>query len=149
MQATTDVRGAVPAMTFPSSLALWGARIVGAAMIGATAAIHLYLYAHYGYRHIPKIGTLFLLNGIGGSVLCLSVLGSPRRLLGLVALAAAGYELLTLAGFVGALYRPLFGFEDSIHAPLWKDAVTVESIGIVVLGAIVLTVVNRHRVSHV
>jgi hypothetical protein len=121
------------------------ARVVGVAVLALTAAIHLRLYSHYGYRHLHTMGTLFLLNIIGGFVLAAALLGAPRRLLGLVAFAGAGYELLTLAGFVYALYRPLFGFQDSTAAPLWKDAVSVESIGIVVLAGITLTTVNRLR----
>jgi hypothetical protein len=125
------------------------ARVVGVAMLALTAVVHLRLYSHYDYRQINNIGTLFLLNVIGGFALALAVLGSPRRFLGLTAFAGAGYEATTLAGFVYALYHRLFGFQDSTHAPLWKTAVTAESIGIVVLSAITLVALNRWRSARV
>lgn len=125
------------------------ARVVGVAMLALTAAVHLRLYTHYDYREIHNIGTLFMLNAIGGFALAVVVLGTPRRFLGLTAFAGAGYEALTLAGFVYALYHPLFGFEDSTRAPMWKTAVTAEAIGIVVLSGITLMALNRWRSARV
>jgi uncharacterized membrane protein len=127
------------------SVATLTARVVGAAMLALTAVIHLRLYSHYGYRHIPTIGGMFLANIVGGFALTALVLASPRRLLGFGAFAGAGYEALTLAGFVYSLYQPLFNFQDSTQAPLWKSAVTVESVGIVVMSAITLAALNRWR----
>lgn len=98
------------------------------------AAVHLHLYDAYGYKTIPTIGTLFLINGIAGSVMCLAVLGTPRRLLGLTALASAGLLAGTLAGFIVALNHPLFGFQDSIHAPHAWTALIDEAVGVVVAG---------------
>lgn len=121
------------------------ARVVGVAMLAVTAAIHLRLYSHYGYRHIPTEGNLFLLNVIGGFTLAVVVLATPRRWLGIAAFGGAGYELVTLAGFVYAIYRSLFGFRASTGEPLWKDAVTAEAIGIVVLSGITLAALNRWR----
>jgi hypothetical protein len=125
------------------------ARVVGVAMLALTAGVHLRLYTHYDYRQIDTIGTMFLFNVIGGFALAVAVLGSPRRFLGLTAFAGAGYEALTLAGFVYALYHPLFKFQDSTHAPLWKTAVTAEVVGIVVLFAITLVTLNRWRTTRV
>jgi hypothetical protein len=127
------------------SLASLLARVIGAAMLALTAVIHLRLYSHYGYRHIPTIGGLFLANAIGGFSLAAAVLASPRRVLGFAAFVGAGYEATTLAGFVYALYRPLFNFEDSTQAPLWRSAVTVESIGTLVLLTITVVALNRWR----
>jgi hypothetical protein len=150
MPATTAATPAGgSAVTVERSYLELAARVIGVAMLALTAVVHLRLYSHYGYRHINNIGTLFLLNVIGGFSLAVVVLGSPRRLLGLTAFAGAGYEASTLAGFVYALYHPLFGFQDSTRAPLWKTAVTAESIGIVVLAAITLVALNRWRSARV
>jgi hypothetical protein len=146
MQASTMTRHAsARAVSARTGAVEIVARLAGVAMLALTAAIHFRLYSHYGYRHLPTMGRLFLLNVIGGFALAFALLVSPRRLVGFAAFAGAGYEALTLAGFVYALYRPLFNFEDSTRAPLWKDAVTVEAIGIVVLSAITLAALNRLR----
>jgi D-alanyl-D-alanine dipeptidase len=58
-------------------------RVGGAALLLATAAIHLLLWSD-GYRDILWIGPLFLLNAIGAAVLALAVLAAPAG-----ALAAA------------------------------------------------------------
>jgi len=150
MPATTaTTHASKPAVIAGGTLVEFAARAVGVAMLALTAAIHLRLYSHYQYRSIPNIGTMFLLNVIGGFSLAVVVLGSPRRFLGFAAFAGAGYELLTLAGFVYAIYHPLFNFQDSTRAPLWKDAVTVEAIGIVVLSGITLVAMNRWRSARV
>jgi hypothetical protein len=145
MQATSVTRQAAARPVIAARAVTMIIRLVGVAMLALTAAVHLRLYSHYGYRHIPTMGTMFLLNVIGGFSLAALLLAAPRRLVGLAAFAGAGYEVLTLAGFVYALYRPLFNFEDSTRAPLWKDAVTVEAIGIVVLSGITLVALNRWR----
>jgi hypothetical protein len=111
-------------------------RALTAAALGIMAGLHLDLYSTYGYQSIHTIGTLFLINGIAGSVLCLAILGSPRRFLGLTALASAGLLLGTLAGFVYALNSPLFGFQDSIHAPHGWAALIDEIAGTVIACAL-------------
>ncbi|MGN6475054.1 MAG: hypothetical protein ACTHK4_15585 [Mycobacteriales bacterium] len=111
-------------------------RVLTAAALGVMAGIHLQLYSSYGYKSIPTIGALFLVNGIAGSVLCLAILGAPRRLLGLTALASAGLLAGTLAGLVVALNHPLFGFQDSIHAPHAWASLIDEGIGTVVAAAL-------------
>jgi hypothetical protein len=42
-------------MAVPGTLAI----LVGAALVACTAAIHLHLWLA-GYRHVPRIGPLFL-----------------------------------------------------------------------------------------
>ena len=61
-------------------------RIAGAGLLAATAAIHLDLYLT-GYRTIPTIGWLFLLQVIAGFGLAAAVLASGRRIV-----AAAGRD---------------------------------------------------------
>ena len=89
----------------PWQLAL---RVAGAGLLAATAAIHLDLYLT-GYRTIPAIGWLFLLQVIMGFGLAAAVLTSGRRI---VAAAAAGFALATLGGYLLSVWAGLFGFTE-------------------------------------
>jgi hypothetical protein len=122
----------------------WVARLVGAGMLGATAGIHLALYRQ-GYRSIDTIGPLFLLAGVVGSVLCLAVVLTPRRLLPYAAGGGAVFEVGILFGLVLSTKRTggLFGFKESTHATYYWQAVTVETIGAVVLTVLAGSWVNR------
>ena len=62
-------------------------RLLGGGLLVATAAVHLDLYLT-GYRHIPTIGVLFLLQVIVAFLLGLLVLVLSRPV---VALAGAGF----------------------------------------------------------
>jgi plastocyanin len=83
-------------------------RLSGAGLLVATAAIHLDLYLT-GYRHIPTIGTLFLLQVIAAFLLGLLVLAFRRPV---VALAGAGFAASTLGGYILSLWIGLFGFNE-------------------------------------
>jgi hypothetical protein len=48
-------------------------RILGAALLVAMGAIHLYLWST-GFKNIPVIGPSFMLNAIAGVVLALGVI---------------------------------------------------------------------------
>jgi predicted lipoprotein with Yx(FWY)xxD motif len=85
-----------------------GLRVVGAALLVATAGIHLDLYVT-GYRSIPTIGWLFLLQVIAAFVLALAVLVSGSRL---AAAAGAGFALSTLGGYLLTVWIGLFGFKE-------------------------------------
>src|SRR5260370_15003469 len=73
---------------------LLGLRLAGAGLLAATGAIHLDLYLT-GYRSIPTIGWLFLLQVITAFGLAAVVLASGSRL---IAAAGAGFALATLGG---------------------------------------------------
>jgi hypothetical protein len=66
-----------------------GLRLTGAGLLAATGAIHLDLYLT-GYRSIPVIGWLFLLQVIAAFGLAAAALASGSRL---TALAGAGFAL--------------------------------------------------------
>jgi predicted lipoprotein with Yx(FWY)xxD motif len=85
-----------------------GLRVAGAALLVATAGIHLDLYLT-GYRSIPTIGWLFLLQVIAAFVLALAVLVSGSRL---AAAAGAGFALSTLGGYLLSVWIGLFGFKE-------------------------------------
>jgi predicted lipoprotein with Yx(FWY)xxD motif len=83
-------------------------RLAGAGLLAATGAIHLDLYLT-GYRSIPVIGWLFLLQVITAFGLAVAVLVSGSRL---VAAAGAGFVLATLGGYLLSVWVGLFGFTE-------------------------------------
>ena len=85
-----------------------GLRLAGAGLLAATGAIHLDLYLT-GYRSIPTIGWLFLLQVIAAFVLAAAVLVSGSRL---AAAAGAGFALSTLGGYLLSVWIGLFGFKE-------------------------------------
>jgi predicted lipoprotein with Yx(FWY)xxD motif len=89
-------------------------RIVGSGLLIATGAVHLDLYLT-GYRTIPTIGWLFLLQIISAFGLGLAVLAIPRRLAipsRLAAAAGALFALSTLGGYLLSIWIGLFGFKE-------------------------------------
>ncbi len=85
-----------------------GLRLAGAGLLAATAGIHLDLYLT-GYRSIPTIGVLFLLQVIAAFALCVVVLVTGSRL---AAAAGAGFALSTLGGYLLSVWVGLFGFKE-------------------------------------
>jgi predicted lipoprotein with Yx(FWY)xxD motif len=83
-------------------------RTVGAGLLVATAAIHLDLYLT-GYRTIPTIGWLFLLQVITAFGLGALLLVSKSRL---IAAAGGGFAVATLGGYLLSLRISLFGFRE-------------------------------------
>jgi predicted lipoprotein with Yx(FWY)xxD motif len=83
-------------------------RVTGAGLLIATAAIHLDLYLT-GYRNIPTIGWLFLLQIIAAFALGGLVLVTRSRL---VAALGAGFALSTLGGYLLTVQFGLFGFRE-------------------------------------
>jgi predicted lipoprotein with Yx(FWY)xxD motif len=82
--------------------------IAGAALLIASASIHLDLYLT-GYRSIPTIGWLFLLQVIAGYVLAVAIPLTAHRL---AAAAGALFALGTLGGYLLSLKVGLFGFTE-------------------------------------
>ena len=85
-----------------------GLRVAGAALLAATGGIHLDLYLT-GYRSVPVIGWLFLLQVIAAFGLALAVLVTGSRL---AAAAGAGFALSTLGGYLLSVWTGLFGFRE-------------------------------------
>jgi predicted lipoprotein with Yx(FWY)xxD motif len=114
-------------------------RVVGSGLLIATAAIHLDLYLT-GYRTIPTIGWLFLLQVIAAFGLGLAVLVIPSRLVALsrlVAAAGAGFALATLGGYLLSVWTGLFGFKE-VRTGAGIAAGLVEVAAFVVLAALAL-----------
>jgi predicted lipoprotein with Yx(FWY)xxD motif len=116
-------------------------RVAGSGLLIATAAIHLDLYLT-GYRTIPTIGWLFLLQVIVAFGLGLAVLAIPRRLAAgvparLAAAAGAGFALATLGGYLLSVWTGLFGFKE-VRTGAGIAAGVVEVAAFVVLAALAL-----------
>jgi len=82
--------------------------IAGAALLIASGAIHLDLYLT-GYRTIPTIGPLFLLQVIAAFALAVAI---PLTGNWLAAAAGAGFAVSTLGGYLLSLRFGLFGFTE-------------------------------------
>jgi predicted lipoprotein with Yx(FWY)xxD motif len=109
-------------------------RVAGAGLLAAAAAIHLDLYLT-GYRTIPTIGWLFLLQLVAGFVLAAAVLarGSP-----LVAAAGAVFAVATLGGYILSLWVGLFGFSE-VRTTAGIAAGVIEVAAFAVLSVLALT----------
>jgi hypothetical protein len=118
------------------------ARVLGAVSLLAVGAVHLEQFVEL-YSDIPTIGTLFVLNFVGATVVGLGLLAPIERLLD--RLAGVALALLVFAGIAQAatafvfLYiserTPLFGFMEPGYDP---DAILAARIGegatVVLLG---------------
>jgi predicted lipoprotein with Yx(FWY)xxD motif len=111
-----------------------GLRVIGAGLLVATGAVHLDLYLT-GYRTVPTIGWLFLLQIIFAFGLGLLVLVSPSRL---VSAAGAGFAIATLGGYLLSLRVGLFGFRE-VRTTAGIAAGVIEVGTFVALAAFVLS----------
>jgi predicted lipoprotein with Yx(FWY)xxD motif len=109
-------------------------RLAGAGLLALTGAIHLDLYLT-GYRSIPVIGWLFLLQVIAAFGLAAAVLATSSRL---VAAAGAGFALATLGGYLLSLWVGLFGFKE-IRTTAGIVAGVIEIAAFAVLAALTAT----------
>jgi len=114
-------------------------RIAGAALLIATAAVHLDLYLT-GYRTIPTIGGLFLVQVIVGFVLGLAVLVFRSRL---VAAAGALFALATLGGYLLTVQFGLFGFQE-VRTTAGIAAGLVEVLAFAALAVVAATPAAAH-----
>jgi predicted lipoprotein with Yx(FWY)xxD motif len=121
-------------------------RLAGAGLLAATAAIHLDLYLT-GYRSIPTIGWLFLLQVIAAFALAAAVLATafargdvlvPR----LVAAAGAGFAVATLGGYLLSLWIGLFGFRE-VRTTAGTVAGVIEVAAFAVLAVIAVAPATR------
>ena len=115
---------------------LWrlGLRLAGSGLLIATGAIHLDLYLT-GYRTIPTIGWLFLLQVIAAFVLGTGVLVLGSRL---AAAAGAGFALATLGGYLLSIWVGLFGFKE-VRTTAGIVAGVIEVVAFMALAQLALT----------
>src|SRR5438067_989773 len=101
----------------------------------ATAAIHLHLWLA-GYRHVPRLGPLFMAQASGGIVLAVA-LSVGRHTITVIAGAlfmaasAAGLILSATVGFVG--------IHDGLGVPWATPSLIVELVGLVFLAGALAT----------
>jgi hypothetical protein len=122
--------------------ALWlGVRALGALAVLAVGAVHLQQYL-YLYSAIPTIGTLFVLNFAGATVIGLALLAPVERLAGrrwggiavaALALAGIGLAATSFAFLLIAEHTPLFGFMEPGYDPPAILASRVAEIATIVL----------------
>jgi hypothetical protein len=129
-----------------SPVARWAVTLLavaGAALLVWSGVIHLQLWSD-GYRGIPVIGPLFLLQGIA-SIAAAAALAAFRRLVLLAAgavLAAATAAGLLLSAGVG-----LFGYVESLAVPYAKTSLVVEFASAAVLAVAAVIVLAAPRLS--
>jgi predicted lipoprotein with Yx(FWY)xxD motif len=105
----------------------------GALLLAVSACIHLDLYLT-GYRSIPTIGWLFLVQVIVAFVLAGAVLVTHSWL---AAAASAGFALSTLGAYLLAVWSGLFGFKEiRTRAGIAAGLIEVAAFGLLALAAI-------------
>jgi len=129
----------------PLDLVATAAFVAGGALLVTSAAIHFHLWAETdGYRSIPTIGPLFLLQSIAGLVIGVGVV-VVRRLW--AAVIGVGFAVATVGGFLLSVSNGLFGFKDSWLAPFAKEAFVVEvaAAGVLALAGVLCLVGSAPR----
>ena len=105
----------------------------GALLLAVSAGIHLDLYLT-GYRSIPTIGWLFLLQVIVAFALTAAVLVTHSWV---AAAASAGFALSTLGAYLLAVWVGLFGFKEiRTRAGIAAGLIEVAAFGVLALAAI-------------
>ncbi|HJQ74463.1 MAG TPA: hypothetical protein VJ814_06225 [Gaiellaceae bacterium] len=104
-----------------------------ASFVGAAGAIHLYLWFDYFHR-VHVVGDLFLVNAAGGIALGAAMLVRRDALL---LLAALGFAVGTLAGFVASTQWGLFGYHETFWGS-WQEAAGGVELAAALLAALLL-----------
>ena len=117
--------------------------VIGSALLAASGVIHLRLWS-MGYRTIPTIGPLFLVQGIVGALLAVLLVLS-RRLL--IVVIAGGFMIATIGGLLLSIYFGLSGFMDTLAAPYAGLSLGVESAGAVLLAVVGVVLARGHSHS--
>ena len=108
-------------------------RVAGALLLAVSAGIHLDLYLT-GYRSIPTIGWLFLLQVIVGFALAAAALVTRSWL---AAAACAVFALSTLSAYLVAVWIGLFGFKEvRTRAGIAAGLIEVAAFAVLALAAI-------------
>jgi hypothetical protein len=128
--AATNARRSIA----PSDLRRRGPRLLAAMFIAAAGAIHLYLWFDFFHR-VHILGALFLANATAGVLVALWLLAS-RGVLALV--AGAGYAAATLAAFIVATRRGLFGYHERFWGS-WQLAAGLVEVAALLLSAALAT----------
>jgi hypothetical protein len=105
--------------------------LAGAVLTVLSGLLHLKLWGgETGYKTLPTIGPLFLVQAISGVAIGLAMAVSRRLLF---VLAGIGLLAGTAIGLVITVQHGLFGFQETWGAPYAKSSLAEEIIGAVVL----------------
>jgi hypothetical protein len=137
--------------------AVWSltTRALGALATLAIGAVHLQQYSEL-YSAVPTIGTLFVLNFIGATVIGVALLTPIERPLGrfghavvaLLAVAGIGLAATSFAFLLISEHTPLFGFKEPGYDPAGIAAARISEIAAVVaLGAFLVAHATQRRRS--
>jgi hypothetical protein len=119
-------------------------RLLAAAAVLVSAAVHLYLWFD-GMREADVVGPAFMLNAVGGAVIALMLVGWRHWIPPFLAL---GFGLSTLTAFVIAATVGLFGVEESWTGwAVWTAAVA-EMVAVVTGGLLLLRDNPLHARTH-
>jgi hypothetical protein len=137
------------------AVSLVAVRALGALSVLAMGAAHLQQYVKI-YSAIPTIGTLFLLNFVGATVVGLGLLAPIERALGrfghaVVTLLALGGIAQAVTSFVFLLVAertPLFGFKEPGYDPPAIMATRAAEVAAVVLLGSFLVARLASWISH-
>jgi predicted lipoprotein with Yx(FWY)xxD motif len=112
----------------------------GALLLAVSGCIHLELYLT-GYRSIPTIGWLFLLQVIVAFILTALVLVTRSWL---AAAASAVFALFTLGAYLVAIWSGLFGFRAiRTRAGIAAGLIEVAAFGVLAIAALVVGPASR------
>jgi hypothetical protein len=132
MVIMTSSHPSVPAAR-PPAREVGAARRVAALAVLVSAVVHLALWAD-GYREIPVVGPLFLLQAVAGVVLAVLLAAWVHRL---PALGAVGYGVATLGAYLLSLSVGFFGVREHVVTTEAVVAGVAELVA-AVAGAVVL-----------
>jgi hypothetical protein len=121
-------------------------RALGALALLATGAVHLQQFERF-YSDVPTIGTLFVLNFAGATILALVLLAPVERigrrrgpqLLALVASAGMALAAVAFAFLLISERTPLFGFQEPGYDPAAIAAARAAEVATVVFLGLFLT----------
>jgi hypothetical protein len=127
-------------------------RRLGAIAILAVGAVHLQEYLGDGYRSIPTIGPLFLLNAVSSGIVAIGLLAPLERILHhrraeLMSGVLAGGGMAIAAGSLVALFvsenGTLFGFSETGYGTVIVLAIIAEALAVVLLAPVAAVSLKR------
>jgi len=109
-------------------------RMLAAAGVLVSAAVHLYLWFH-AFRHTDVVGPAFMVNAVGGAIIAV-LLVTWRHWIPLV--LAVGFGVSTLVAFLIAATVGLYGVHE--HWTGWEvwTAAVAEVVAILTAGTLLL-----------
>jgi hypothetical protein len=154
LSPTPSLPAAARRRAFPAVWSL-ATRVLGALATLAVGAVHLQQYLEL-YSEVPTIGTLFVLNFAGATVIGVALLAPIERMAGrlgnavlaMLALAAIGLAATSFVFLLISEHTPLFGFTEPGYDPAGIAAARISEIAtVVLLGAFLVAHTTHSRRS--